>query len=306
MSRLCKMCLYAAAFSLALFVPASALIGFGVHYGFDNTLNMKNTTGMGDQVAFDSLKLDLGQGAGSILSGAQIPAYVSRTNFKSDFAFGGKIYIDVIPFIDAVEVSADFGVWDYVGKIYYPSGLKSIPPPNTQNFADTANFNYTSEKLTLNNFGLGYFGLDNTHYAKLQLDATVRKYIVRVPKMLKVFNLYGGAGLTVNFATPMLSSHLVQDVIDESAQGTKTVQTLGDSLLGNQTIMKGVVNKIIQGLTQPSYGAHLDLGFMVKIPVIPVGIYVDGKFMIPFAQLDKYVNIGGTGFLLNTGVALTF
>jgi hypothetical protein len=287
---------------LALTVPAFALVGIGVHYGFDNTLNMKNTAGLGDPVTFDNLNLDLGQG--TILNGsAGLPIYVSRTNFKSDFAFGGKIYIDVIPFIDAVEVSTDFGVWDYVGKINYPSGLKSIPPPDVQKFADSANFNYSSEKLTLNNFGLGYFGLDNTPYAKLQLDATIRKYIVRVPKMLKVFNLYGGAGLTVNFATPMLSSHLVEDVINESAQGTKTLQSLGDSLLGNQTIMKGVVNKIIQGLTQPSYGAHLDLGFMFKIPVIPIGIYVDGKFMIPFAQLDKYVNIGGTGFLVNTGIA---
>lgn len=188
------------------------------------------------------------------------------------------------------------------GKINYPSGLKNNPP-YPANIGDSANFNYSSENLTLNNFGLGYFGLDNTPYAKLQLDATVRKYIVRVPYMLKVFNLYGGAGLTVNFATPMLSSNLVEEVINEEAQGTKTISTLGRDLLGNSSIMKGVVQKIISGLTQPSYGAHLDLGFMVKIPVIPVGIYVDGKFMIPFAQLDKYVNIGGTGFLLNAGIA---
>jgi len=306
MTRHSKHFLCAAAFVLAMNMPSAALIGIGVHYGLDYTLGMKNTVGLGDQVTFDSLKLDLGQGAGSVISGAEIPAYVSRTNFKSDFAFGGKIYIDVIPFIDAVEVSADFGVWDYVGQIYYPSGLKSTPPPNTQNYADTANFNFTSEKLTLNNFGLGYFGLDNTPYAKLQLDATIRKYIVRFPKMLKVVNIYGGAGFTVNFATPMLSNNLVQDVINEDAQGTKTVSTLGTSLLGNSDIMKGVVNKIIEGLTQPSYGAHIDLGLMVKIPVVPLGVYVDGKFMIPFGQLDKYVNIGGMGVLVNAGVALAF
>jgi len=41
--------------------------------------------------------------------------------------------------------------------------------------------------------------------------------------------------------------------------------------------MKGVVNKIIEGLTQPSYGAHIDLGLMVKIPVVPLGVYVDGE-----------------------------
>jgi hypothetical protein len=304
MSRFLKICACAAVSFLMLSVPASALVGIGVHYGLDYTLSMKNTAGLGERVTFDNLKLDLNQGAGSVINGDSIPAYVSRTDFKSDFGFGGKIYIDVIPFIDAVEVSADFCVWDYVGKINYPSGLKSNI--NTANFADTANFTYTSEKLTLDNFGLGYLGLKNTPYAKLQLDATVRKYIVRFPKMLKVLNLYGGAGLTVNFATPMLSNHLVQEVINESAQGTKTIPTLATSLLNNSDIMKGVVNKIIEGLTQPSYGAHIDLGVMVKIPIIPIGVYVDGKFMIPFGELDKYVKLGGMGILLNGGVALAF
>ena len=310
MARFLKICLCAAVLFLMRSVPASALVGIGVHYGLDYTLSMKNTAGLGEHVTFDSLKLDLNQGAGSVISGASIPAYVSRTDFKSDFGFGGKIYIDVIPFIDAVEVSADFCVWDYVGKINYPSGLKSVPPPNTTNFADTANFTYTSEKLTLDNFGLGYLGLKNTPYAKLQLDATVRKYIIRFPKMLKILNLYGGAGLTVNFATPVLSSHLVQDVINENAKGQFDFSAgntnLGAGLLGNNAIMKGVVNKIIQGLTQPSYGAHIDLGVMVKIPIIPIGVYVDGKFMIPFGELDKYVKLGGMGILLNGGVALSF
>jgi hypothetical protein len=303
MSRIRKICFSAALVSLLAIAPSFALIGIGAHYGLDMTLSMKNTTGLGDHVTFDSLKLDLGQG--SPLIGAEIPAYVSRTDFKSDFSFGGKIYIDVIPVIDAIEVSGNFGLWDYVGKINYPSSLKN-PLVNSGNLADTANFNYTSEKLTLDNLGLGYMGLKNTPYAKFNVDLTVRKYIVQFPPIIKTVKLYGGAGATVNFATPMLSGHLVQDVINESAQGTKTVPALGTDLLGNTDIMKGVVNKIISGLTQPSYGAHIDLGVMVKIPVIPIGIYVDGKFMIPFGKLDKYVDVGGMGLLLNGGIALTF
>jgi hypothetical protein len=102
----------------------------------------------------------------------------------------------------------------------------------------------------------------------------------------------------------MLSSHLVQDVINENASNNGT--DLSTLVTPNNPIMKGVVNKIIEGLTQPSYGAHIDLGLMVKIPVVPLGVYVDGKFMIPFGQLDKYVNIGGMGFLVNAGVALAF
>jgi len=304
MSRQTKTGILASILVLAAILPSSALVGIGVQYGLDYSLSMKNTTGLGDHVTFDSLKLDLGPNSGDqILIGKDIPAYITRSSFKSDFAFGGKIYVDVIPFIDAVEVSADFGLWDYVGQMKYPNGIKNA---GAANLADPSNFTYDSTKLTLDNFGLGYLGLKNTPYAKLQLDATIRKYIVRVPGILKVLNVYGGAGLTVNFATPVLSSQLVQQVINDEAQGTKTVASLGTSLLDNSDIMKGVVNKIIEGLTQPSYGAHLDLGLMVKIPVIPIGVYVDGKFMIPFGQLDKYVNVGGMGLLVNAGVALAF
>ena len=238
------------------------------------------------------------------LNGDSIPAYITRSNFKSDFAFGGKIYIDVIPFIDAIEVSGDFGLWDYIGQVKYP--VRPIDPAG--NLRDPANFTYDSLPLTLDQFKLGYMGLKNTPYAKLQFDLTVRKYIARFPKLLKVLNVYGGAGFTVNFATPMFSTKLVQDVINESTQGngTQTISSLGTSVLNNQDLMKGVVNKIISGLSQPSYGMHIDLGLMVKIPIIPIGVYVDGKFMIPFGSLDKYVTVSGTGLLLNMGIALAY
>lgn len=302
MSRITRIFCIAALMALLAIAQSFALIGIGAHYGMDFSLSMKNTTGLGEHVSFDSLKLDLNQGAGSVLSGADIPAYVTRSDFKSDFAFGGKIYIDIIPFIDAIEVSGDFGLWDYVGQMKYPKSIINT----AGNLRDPANFTYDSTELTLKNFGLGYMGLKNTPYAKLQMDLTVRKYIARIPKILKVLNLYGGAGVTVNFATPALSSNLVQDVINESAQGTKTISTIATDLFDNTAVMKGVVNKIISGLTQPSFGAHIDLGLMVKIPVIPIGIYVDGKFLIPFGKLDKYVDVGGTGLLVNAGIALAY
>jgi len=306
MNRLKKIVFCASILSLATAMQAFALVGIGVHYGMDYTLSMKNTAGLGDRVTFDNLNLDLGQGAGSVLAGDSIPAFVSRSDFKSKFAVGGKVYIDVIPFIDALELSGDFGLWEYKGVINYPSSLKPASSLNTSNFADTGNFNYTQEELTLQNFGLGYMGLKNTPYAKLQLDLTVRKYIVRFPSLLKILNLYGGAGVSGIFATPVLSNKLVQDVINESAQGTKSINSLGTDVLGNSSIMQGVVKKIISGLTQPTFGMHLDLGLMVKIPVIPIGVYIDGKYIIPFSKLDPSVDIGGMGFVLNTGIALAF
>ena len=45
---------------------------------------------------------------------------------------------------------------------------------------------------------------------------------------------------------------------------------------------------------------------MIKIPVIPLGFYVDGRFLIPFDNMDPNVDLGGFGIVLNSGVSLSF
>jgi hypothetical protein len=38
--------------------------------------------------------------------------------------------------------------------------------------------------------------------------------------------------------------------------------------------------------------------------MVPVGLYVDGKYMIPFGQLDKNVKeLKSSGILINAGLA---
>ena len=56
----------------------------------------------------------------------------------------------------------------------------------------------------------------------------------------------------------------------------------------------------------PHYGCQVLAGVMVKIPVIPIGVYAEGKYMIPFGPYDKDANITGFGFLVNVGIALAF
>jgi hypothetical protein len=174
--------------------------------------------------------------------------------------------------------------------------------PSAKDFTTT----YGTMPITLDNFDLGYLGLKNTPYMKLNFDLTIRKYILRFPKPLKTLNLYGGAGASLIFATPVLSTKLVEDALGSQLNSTKSLAELKNGLLGNQDIMKAVLDEITAQFMTPHWGAHIDLGVMIKIPVMPVGIYVDGKFMIPFTDLDKSVDVGGTGILLNTGISLTF
>jgi hypothetical protein len=77
-------------------------------------------------------------------------------------------------------------------------------------------------------------------------------------------------------------------------------------VLSDQKTMLKVLDEILNKMMTPHFGCHIALGAMVKIPMIPVGIYVDGKYIILFNKLDKYVDIGGNGLLINIGAALAF
>jgi hypothetical protein len=70
--------------------------------------------------------------------------------------------------------------------------------------------------------------------------------------------------------------------------------------------MKTVLEEIIAGLSEPKFGIHFVLGTQVKIPVIPVAFYADGKLMIPFGDMDPHVDLNGYGFLANLGIMLKF
>ena len=76
--------------------------------------------------------------------------------------------------------------------------------------------------------------------------------------------------------------------------------------LRERSAHKKIMKKITRNLMIPHWGCHIVAGTMVKLPVIPIGFYLDGKLMIPFDNVDKYTDLGGFGFLLNTGVSLSF
>ena len=292
--------------------PVFALIGIGAHYGIDLTLKMDNKR---EQTDFSNLKFKLqdaislpnGYDTSSILTGKDIPVYVNRKDWKNTgINFGGKIYVDVIPFIDALEISTNFGVWQYNGSIIYPNSISinPNPAPNASKFTDLASIDYDTLSLTLKQLypDRFFWGVTETPYAKLHFDLTIRKYLLQVPPIVKILKVYGGAGMTVDFATPMLSSKLVEDAISSTLNGTYTISEM-NGVFNQNEIMKKVIDRIIDNMMTPHYGCHLALGTMIKLPMVPAGLYVDAKYIIQFDKLDKYVDIGGSGFLINLGVA---
>jgi hypothetical protein len=233
---------------------------------------------------------------------------VSRTNWRrSPVNAGAKLYVDAIPFIEAVEVSCNFGLWQYDGALNYAD----LSPDRLTEYAmvyastnklDSADLRYRKLNLTTKDAKLDYIGLSGTPYAKLQLDATVRKTILN----LWIVKLSGGAGFSSHFATPLLTAGLIKEVVGETLN--QDPADMLNLLKPGGKISKKIVQKIIDdALGKPVYGAHVLLGVKAKVPGVPVGLYIDGKYMIPFTEFDKDVGGGmnGFGLLVNLGLSLS-
>jgi hypothetical protein len=292
--------------------PAFPIIGIGAHYGLDLTMKMDNK--FMEQTDLSSLKFSL-SGVSALpssfnpsipVTGKDVPVFINRKGWENTgINLGGKLYVDIIPFVDAVEISANFGVWQYEGSIVYPNGIRT-DVSNPSKISDV--FTYDTMDLTLKNLlpNKPFWGLEKTPYAKLHCDATVRKYLLKFPPVLKTVKLYAGLGMSVDFATPALSSKLISDALGSDLNQQLTYQNIGPQLFANPEVMKKILNKILDDLMTPHYGCHIAAGTSVKIPAVPIGVYIDGKYIIMFDKLDKNVDVGGSGLLLNVGLALVF
>lgn len=290
----------------ALCFSTYAIAGIGIQWGNDFSMMMDDAVDL--PLVFSQLKIGTGiTNYTGIISGGSLPIYVNRTGWeRKPFNIGAKFYIDIIPFIDAVELSSNYGAWEYKGSISYPTSMTYTGTGTSTPTAKDFTTNYATMPITLDKFDMGYLGIKNTPYMKLNFDLTVRKYIVRFPKPLKTLNIYGGGGVSLIFATPVLSPKLVEDALGSQLNSTKSLAELQSGLFGNDKVMKAVLDEITSQLMTPHFGAHIDLGVMIKIPVMPFGIYVDGKFMIPFSDLDETTDVGGMGILINSGISLAF
>ncbi len=299
---------------LALSLPAFPTVGIGFHYGYDLSLSMPNETG--EQANLTDLSLNantfggtLPSGLSTIVTGKELPIYINRTAFtRNAFDVGGKIYVDCIPIIDALELSTNYGMWEYKGSIIYPTSItfKSDASGTTFN-PNMATITYDTANITMKSLGLSNPFVKNTPFAKLQFDLTLRKYLLKLPPMANTLRFYGGAGLSMYFATPLLSANLIQKAIGNTLTTVDNLSDLQTEIFNKQNVEQDIANEFMKELFTSHWGAHLDLGAMLKAPFMPVGIYVDAKYQIPFGPIDPNVPaLKSSGLLLNGGVALDF
>jgi len=299
------------AFSLIFTVACSSfgVGGIGIHWGNDFTLSMDDVEK--EWLRLDSLSIGPSGITGTLpseiseaITGKDLPVFLSRTDWNRKLVNGGiKIFVDIIPILDAIELSTNFGLWEYEAKLFYPTALQvkeGVDYSTVTNPEDIFEPQYDSIPLTLGGYGAGFGGLSKTPYMKLQFDLTVRKNIVQFPPAVKILKLYGGGGFTLNFATPIVDRKLIADALESNIKEMSSLEGMGG--FNSRKVVESVVKELLSEMMTPHFGCHLDLGIMIKPPVLPLGVYVDGKFMIPFDDMD---DLGGLGFLLNSGISLS-
>jgi len=292
----------------AVFFPAYPIGGIGVHYGIDMSLSMKDA--LKEQASLGDLKLDTSFFGGAntgfskpYLSGSDLPVYIERTNWKRNwFNLGGKIFVDIIPFLNRAELSVNYGMWEYEGKIIYPTGINFAP--TAQGFSVTG---WDTSMITSEALGLGNPFVKNTPYAKLQFDLTVQKNLLALPPIVKIIKVYAGAGMSLNFATPVLSGAFIEKTLGTTLATVNNVNNLQGSLFGqNNDAMVKIGKQFMKDLMTPHTGMHLDLGASLKLPLMPVGVYIDAKYLVPFGDMDKDVSgLKSSGILINSGLSFS-
>ncbi len=342
MNRLISHILKVAVVCFLFVLPTHALVGAGIQWGFDFTLDMDDSfdaplsfgepaplLDMIDSIPNLSFALPLNISVDSLKelipgtdAATALPFTLSRSEWtRSVINFGGKVFIDAIPVIDAIEVSFNMGAWEYEALLKYPSGdvQDNITQDDIDNFLETGNYEKLLKMeevpLTLEQFDLGYlkmFGLSKTPYFKLHIDALIRKNLFAVPKKMKTFSMYLGGGLSFHLGTPIITNSFIEDVLDSPIKSSFSDQAPNKNKFSNisgvgarEDLMKDIVQRLIDASKKPTFGVNFIGGTMVKLPAIPLGFFADAKFMLPFSDLDDNVSIGGRGFLINAGVCIS-
>jgi hypothetical protein len=276
--------------AILAFAPAYGLLGIGAHKGIDFSIDMGDAS---SQIVFEK---SLMHASDSVIDGS-ITYTLTRMGWERTLMnFGGKFFVDVIPVIDALEISFNFGTWEYQCNFTYPY------QPIGGNIIDS------TVSLTPENFGIDpRWGVNNLPYTKLHIDLTIRKYIVRIPKKLKLLNLHAGGGFNFIMETAVITENMVREkfatVLTEDSYNM--LDRNDNDKISGKAALKDIIRDIMGGMTEKNGGIHLVAGATFQLPAVPLALYGDAKLLVPFAELGGDAKIGGIGFVLNAGVAIS-
>lgn len=258
-----KKTLLIATLAVAAAQPSHALFGLGVSYG----RNFTTIDGAHEELlptAVPAMLQDYGP------DGAK--AVLHRGNLDGLTQIGLKTWLD-LPLIPVeFEGAANVSFGSYESHAFLTDGTDTMMVP-------------TSIDIPLDLAGAGE---GKTPYTSLALDLSVRYPFLSLPPLspLKPLKFYAGAGVSWIYATRVVSQDDLKELFPSVPTGVVTESTLKDELTDN--------------IYESTIGGHLLLGTQFKLPIIPLAVFVDGKWHFNAATSDAAT---GNPFSVSAGAA---
>jgi hypothetical protein len=203
---------------------------------------------------------------------------ISLSNGESSTlqGFGAKIWVDALPFIDLeVASNVQFGTYD-VGFTFPGSSERAL------------------------SFDLGVpLAPTKPAFVRIHNDVSVLYPFLKLPPLVSIAKLYGGAGLSYGLATAVLSPEFAKKAVENAVSAgdyNLTSGTAGEL----ETVLVDAIKE--EGLKQ-GVGFFLQIGAKVKPPIIPIAAYVDAKYQFFGFMPDE---VDGPSLTLEIGGALAF
>jgi len=255
-----KVLTLAAAFALFATTQAFAIVGVGAHY-IMNTGSLKGNSGT----------IDLG---GGLLSQSII---VNQEKASGLQGLGFKAWIDFLPFID-IEGTFNVAATRYKTSLVFPAIMENGQPK-------TIKLSYTPDAPYSMIFGDAdpLFGVVNG-------DLSITK-----PFDLPIIRPYIGAGISYFASIPIVNASFTQKMIDNSPS---LVDLLSNP---NAEAASEIGSALVKTLQEESYrtgvGGHLIVGLRIKVPIIPIAAYTNGKYYFGGNTNSQFTQ----GFVLEVG-----
>ncbi|MDR1760582.1 MAG: hypothetical protein LBR60_08695 [Fibrobacter sp.] len=228
----------------ALFLAhqAFAIVGIGFHYApnFGTSLKASKETKVKD-VTVEGL--DVGD------------VNYSHGDFKDMQGFGFKLWVDILPFVD-VEATYNIAWGSYNADLFVYNAAEELQK---------------KQPVELKFDGVP-FGKASPKFVSMNGDLSVTYPITFLP----IIRPYIGGGLTYFINTPVMNHAFVKEFMDKG----------GDALLSTGGMTDEEAKKLANELGkqlggdsfEKSFAGHALLGVRAKLPVIPIAVYVNGKY----------------------------
>jgi hypothetical protein len=236
----------------------ASVFGIGGHYLANLGSSLEGGAGY--------VKPDLLMGLGSI--------QVKHSGTSLFSGFGFKAWTEAVPFVD-LELTANAQMRSYNAWLF-AEDFTYLDTNFSDHFLDTPR----DSVEMIANFGIPLISNDTTKpiFSLISLELSV-SYPFELPPPFHFLRPYLGAGLDLVWSTPVLNASFGEMFWDYAKLDTSLAQFKESNREALKTKLSEELSRYLdeEGL-EFGVGAHLLAGVRIKIPALPIALYVNGKY----------------------------